>query len=60
LAAVRKAVDPGRIEADETVVCVITGSALKQPDAIVEATGPAPYRIRAKAAELRDLLDRWR
>jgi threonine synthase len=60
LAAVRRAVEAGMIQPDETVVCVVTGSALKQPAAILQAAGEPDWRIRADATELRDLLARWR
>jgi hypothetical protein len=41
-------------------VCVVTGSALKQPAAISLVVGEPALRIRADAAEMRHLLVRWR
>jgi threonine synthase len=60
LAAVVRGVACGRIGADETVVCVVPGSALKQPDAMASAVGESSYRLRANASELREVLARWR
>jgi len=60
LAAVRKGVAAGLIDADQTVVCIVTGSGLKQPGAIQAAVGePTPW-IRARYDELRDLLAGWK
>jgi threonine synthase len=60
LAAVKSAADAGRLAPDEPIVCVVTGSALKQPDAIRQAVGQPNCRIHASAAELREVLERWR
>lgn len=56
VAALRQACAQGRINAEDTVVCVITGSALKQPAAVVSACGVPQTRIRADFDALRALL----
>lgn len=60
LAAVRKGVDEGLITSDQSVICIVTGSGLKQPSAIQTAVGVPQLRIRANYAELRALLSEWR
>jgi hypothetical protein len=38
----------------------VTGSALKQPAAMLQAVGEPPYRLHANADALRKVLARWR
>jgi threonine synthase len=57
LAAVVAARADGRISADERVVALVTGSALKQPGALTELA-PAPVGdVQADPAQWRDVLD---
>jgi threonine synthase len=60
LAAVRRGVEAGTISREDVVVCVVTGSGLKQPSAMQAAAGQTDLRIRADASELRALLRDWR
>lgn len=60
LAAVRRAVESGRIAPDQRVVCVVTGSALKQPGAMQQAVGQPSLQLRASYSDLKELLARWR
>ena len=57
LAAFKKGVEQGIINSAETVVCVITGSALKQPQALVTAAGLPELSLKAKVSELRRVLE---
>lgn len=56
VAAFKQAFAKGKIKPDETVVCVITGSALKQPDAVRRATVKPEHSIHADTQELAELL----
>ncbi|GAA3410561.1 threonine synthase [Paenibacillus hodogayensis] len=56
LAAVRRGVRDGLIGPDDCVVCVVTGSGLKQPSAIQKAVEESPLQLRASFAELKALL----
>lgn len=56
LAAVKRGVCDGKIGANECVVCVVTGSGLKQPAAIQQAAPESPLALRAGFAELQALL----
>ncbi len=56
LAAVAIAVREGRIAPDERIVCVITGSALKQPSAIEKAAAGTSLQLNANFEELSRLL----
>lgn len=58
LAAVKRLVRAGRIRPDERVVCVITGSGLKQPSAIQQAVPASDLRLNASYAELAELVGR--
>jgi len=61
LAALTRAIAAGRIDPDESIVCVVTGSGLKQPAAIQQAVGTPTHEIKADYAALRALLaDLWR
>ncbi|MGI8689526.1 MAG: threonine synthase [Thermomicrobiales bacterium] len=61
LAALRRAMDAGRVDPEARIVCVVTGSALKQPEALARAAGQPHLRIDARYPELRDLLARlWK
>lgn len=52
LAGVRKQIDSGAITKGSTVVAVLTGNGLKDPDTAIEAAGIQPIRIEGKANEL--------
>lgn len=58
VAAVKRAVAEGTLHSDDTVVCVITGSALKQPDAVLAASGLPTKTIHADYQALKQLLER--
>ena len=44
------------IKSNETVICVITGSALKQPSAIYMAAGDSKIHVKADVNELTALI----
>lgn len=48
----------GAVKSGDTVVCVITGSALKQPSAIQLAAGEPKLHIKADVEELAKLIDK--
>ncbi|WHY85976.1 threonine synthase [Neobacillus novalis] len=56
LAAVKRAVVEGRIKPDERVVCVITGSGLKQSSAVQRAIPESMLRLDADYNQLAKLL----
>jgi threonine synthase len=56
LAAVKRGVHQGLIEPDERIVCVITGSGLKQPSAIQQAVSDSDLKLNANFQELSQLL----
>ena len=58
LAAVESGARDGWISPDETVVAVITGSALKQPGVLREVASPPHGDVRADAAEWTRIIDR--
>lgn len=59
VAAFKQAALAGKIGSNETVVCVITGTALKQPDVVRRVAKLPEQRIRADVHELNDLLGRF-
>jgi threonine synthase len=61
LAAVKQAVRNGTIGADERVVCIVTGSGLKQAHIIQEAVPAPDLKVQASYADLQRLLSGlWR
>ncbi len=61
LAALTRAVADGRVDRDAVVVCVVTGSGLKQPSAVQQAVGAPTREVRADYTALRALLtDLWK
>ena len=48
----------GKIHSDDLVVCVITGSALKQPKVVEQIVSTPKYEINANIGELRELLEK--
>jgi threonine synthase len=56
VAAFKKAAGSGLINSGETVICVITGSAMKQPEAVKMAAGVPKYELKANVSELRRVL----
>ena len=58
VAAFKQAVKAGKIRSDETVVCIITGTAFKQPGVVERIAAVPKYNIRADVGELKGLLDR--
>lgn len=57
LAAVKRAVEAGRIRSDDRVVCIITGSSLKQASAVQKAVGEPRFQLNADFRELSRLLE---
>jgi threonine synthase len=58
LAAVMKAARLGVIGPDDCVVCVITGTGMKQPAVVQEAAPKSPWRIHAEIGELKQWLSK--
>lgn len=58
LAAVSKGMREGRIDPEDTVVCVITGNGLKQPSAIQSAVRDSGLKLKATFGELSDLISK--
>lgn len=58
VAAYIKRVQSGLIRQDETAVCVITGTALKQPGAVIKAAGKSLESIHATGSQLKELANR--
>lgn len=56
VAAFKQAYNNGLIKSNETVICVITGSALKQPSAIHMAAGDSKIHVKADVNELTALI----
>lgn len=56
VAALKQAAKAGKIGAQETVVCVITGTAFKQPSVVERISAVPKYTIRADVGELKSLL----
>ena len=48
----------GILHSEDLIVCVITGSALKQPKVVEQIVSTPKYEIDAKVDELRDLLEK--
>ena len=58
VAAFKQAVKAGNIRSDDTVVCVITGTAFKQPSVVERVAATPKYTIQADVDELEKLLSR--
>ena len=58
VAALIKLVEGGTVRTDETAVCVITGTSLKQPGAVQQAADQPKETINADGRELKNLVDR--
>lgn len=58
VAALIKQVKSGAVRTDETAVCVITGTSLKQPSAVQRAAGQPEESINANGKELKALVER--
>lgn len=56
VAAFKQAVKAGKIRSSDTAVCVITGTAFKQPSVVEQIAATPKYTIRADVAELEKLL----
>ncbi|SFL67720.1 threonine synthase [Paenibacillus sp. 1_12] len=56
LAALKRAVDQGIVQPDDCVVCVITGSGLKQPSVIQQAAAESELKLNASFDDLNKLL----
>ncbi|MDG6929110.1 MAG: threonine synthase [Nitrososphaerota archaeon] len=57
IAALKKLVEDGRIDKDESVVCYVTGSGLKTPD-LLEGSLPRPTRVKPDARSLSQVIAR--
>jgi threonine synthase len=57
LAALKRAVQNGQIRAHERVVCIITGSGLKQPSAVQTASSEIDLKLNANVDELAHLVE---
>ena len=57
LAVFKQAAAQGLMSSDQTIVCVITGSGLKQPRAVEMAAGLPKITMRASVAELKRVLE---
>lgn len=60
VAAFKQAVAAGKIASTDTVVCVITGTALKQPGVVQMAASMPQRRMQADVGSLRSLLEEYR
>jgi threonine synthase len=49
----------GEIQEGDTVVCVLTGNGLKDPDNAVETSAKAPVVVEAEAKAVQNVLERW-
>lgn len=56
VAALRQLVEAGVIQPDDCVVCVITGSGLKEIGLLPEGSARPPLRVKADLAAVRDVL----
>ncbi|KIL38525.1 hypothetical protein SD70_25705 [Gordoniibacillus kamchatkensis] len=56
LAAVKKGVEQGRIRSSDRVICVITGTGLKQPSATQQAVPESELKLNADFGQLSELL----
>lgn len=59
VAAFKQAVKAGKINSDESAVCVITGFALKQPSAILKAADQPHEEIFATREALKSVVDKY-
>lgn len=59
VAAFKQAVKAGKISSTDTVVCVITGTALKQPGVVQMAASMPQRRMQADVNSLRSLLEEY-
>ena len=57
VAAFKQAVKNGRIRSGETAVCIITGTALKQPGVVQRVASMPARHVRADVGALRSLLE---
>lgn len=57
VAAMKQAFRKGSIQSDDTIVCVITGSAMKQPDMLEKVADFSGIHIHANIAELEKLIE---
>ena len=58
VAAFKQAAEQGLINGDETVICVITGSGLKQPEAVKISIGTQePISLHANVSDLKRVLE---
>ncbi|MCS7114705.1 MAG: threonine synthase [Nitrososphaerota archaeon] len=55
IAGLKKLVESGKIDVDETVVCVATGHGLKDPDIVVK-TYEKPYEVDAEISSIEKML----
>ncbi len=60
VAAFKQAAKAGKIHSTDTAVCVITGTALKQPAIVQRATNMPQRRVRADVDALRTLLEEYK
>ena len=60
VAAFKQAAKAGKIRSTDTAVCVITGTALKQPAIVQRATNMPQRRVRADVDALRTLLEEYK
>ena len=60
VAAFKQAAKAGKIRSKDTAVCVITGTALKQPAIVQRATNMPQRRVRADVDALRTLLEEYK
>lgn len=60
VAAFKQAAAAGKIASTDTVVCVITGTALKQPGVVQMAASMPQRRMQADVGSLRSLLEEYR
>ena len=60
VAAFKQAAKAGKIRSTDTAVCVITGTALKQPAIVQRATNMPQRRVRADVDALRILLEEYK
>lgn len=56
VAAFKQAAKAGKIASNQAAVCVITGSALKQPSVVQRIVAPPEYTIKADVVELQGFL----
>lgn len=56
VAAVKQGVFSGEIHSNQTVVCIVTGTAFKQPDVVQQIVSKVQPTVRADVADLKRLL----